>query len=348
VLSKKELQNMSKLTKSNSKDVHKIAILTSGGDAPGMNACIRALVLTAEHHNIQVIGYRHGYNGLLQQEWVSLTPAEVQHIIQDGGTILKSARCPEFVQQQSAELAATNLQQLAVDALVIIGGDGSFRGAEHLAKYWPGQILGLPGTIDNDIDGTDATIGYFTAIQTALEAIDKIRDTADAFERIFLVEVMGRHSGFIGLNAAIGSGAEQMLLPELSPQGIELKQVISHIRSAQRVRGRSSYIIVMAEHLWPGGAVALARELSGYDNIDCKPVVLGYLQRGGRPVAQDRLLATKLGATAIEALLAGKTGLMLGEKNHSICFTALADCVNNKKQLDPELLRIQQQIFDPF
>lgn len=344
MLSKKELQNMSKVTKS----VNKIALLTSGGDAPGMNACIRAIVLTAEHHQIQVVGYRHGYNGLLQQEWINLARPDVQHVIQDGGTILKSARCPEFVHQKSAQLAAQNLQQLNIDALIVIGGDGSFCGAEHLAKYWNGQILGLPGTIDNDIDGTDATIGYFTAIETALEAIDKIRDTADAFERIFLVEVMGRNSGFIGLNAAIGSGAEQMLLPELCPKGIELQQVISHICSAQQSRGQSSYIIVMAEHLWPGGAVALAKELSGYDNIDCKPVVLGYLQRGGRPVAQDRLLATKLGATAIEALLEGKTRLMLGEINHSICFTPLSQCVNKQKQLDPELLRIQQQIFDPF
>lgn len=323
----------------------RIAILTSGGDAPGMNACIRAIVMTATHLDIEVIGYHHGFNGLLNQEFSTLTTDAVQHNIALGGTILKSARCLHFPEERNMRLAAAHLTQNRIDALLIIGGDGSFRGAMHLSHFWSGKILGIPGTIDNDISGTDATIGYFTAIETALDAIDKIRDTADAFERTFLVEVMGRYSGFIGLNAAIGSGAEHMLLPELTDNQIDLNQLVADIRKHRSADPRRGNIVVMTEHLWPGGAVALAQKLTESQNIDCKPVVLGYIQRGGHPVSQDRILATKLGAFAVECITKNLSLMMVGEQNHQMTTTPLKDSVKQKKQLDPYLLRIQQTLF---
>ncbi|WP_416305099.1 ATP-dependent 6-phosphofructokinase [Neptunicella sp. SCSIO 80796] len=326
----------------------RIAVLTSGGDAPGMNACIRAIVLTAHRNQIEVIGFRHGYNGLLKREYQPLHPGDVVNIIQRGGTILRSARCPEFVTVESAELAAHNLNGMHIDALLVIGGNGSFMGAEHLAKYWDGQVVTLPGTIDNDIAGTDGTIGYYTAIDTALEAIDKVRDTADAFERIFLIEVMGRHAGFIGLNAAIGSGAEQMLLPELLDDGkaIDLSQIMRHIKVTRQKRGMCSYIIIITENLYPGGASALADKLTKEMNVDCKPVILGYIQRGGSPVSMDRILATKLGAYAVEAARDGKHLIMVGEQNHRVVEIPLEQTRTEKKPLDPYLVEIQQDFFD--
>lgn len=326
----------------------RIAVLTSGGDAPGMNACIRAIVLTAHRNQIEVIGFRHGYNGLLKREYQPLHPGDVVNIIQRGGTILRSARCPEFVEPEATERAAQNLTSMHIDALLIIGGNGSFMGAEHLAQYWQGQIITLPGTIDNDINGTDGTIGYYTAIDTALEAIDKVRDTADAFERIFLIEVMGRHAGFIGLSSAIGSGAEQVLLPELidPEKGIDLEQIKRHVKITRQKRGMCSYIIIIAEHLYPGGATALAQKLTTDMDVECRPVILGHIQRGGSPVSMDRLLATKLGAYAVEAARDGKSLIMIGEKNYKVVEVPLPDTRATKKPLDPYLVEIQQDFFD--
>lgn len=329
--------------------MRRIAILTSGGDAPGMNAAIRASVLACHHFKLDAIGYRHGYNGLLEQEYVPLGTEHVTNIIQRGGTILKSARCEPFKTVEGAKQAAANLDALDIDALIVIGGDGSFRGALHLANYWGGQIIGLPGTIDNDISGTDATIGYYTAIDTALESIDKVRDTADAFERIFLIEVMGRHAGFIGLSAAVCSGAEQVLLPELYPHAPpDLQQLAAHIQQAQAVRGKCSYIMVITENLWPGGATDLAHKLHVSTGIECRPVILGHVQRGGSPVSLDRMLASKLGAYAVEAILAGKTGIMIGEQNHQVVEVPFEQCWDRPKALDPYLVRIQTQMFDLF
>lgn len=325
----------------------RIAVLTSGGDAPGMNACIRAIVLTAEHYDIEVIGYRHGYNGLLNQEFKKMNRDVVSNIMQAGGTVLRSARCLEFKTNKAGEQAAHNLDELEIDALLVIGGDGSFRGAHHLSRFWDKQIIALPGTIDNDISGTDATIGYFTAIETALSSIDKVRDTADAFERIFLVEVMGRHAGFIGLSAAVSSGADQVLLPELTKDSASaLQSVVYHIETARKLRGNTSYIIVVAENLWPGGVTALAEVLTKEIGTDCRPVILGHVQRGGSPVTQDRLLATKLGAYAVEAAIEGKTGIMIGECNHQLVDVPIADTWTNQKELDPYLVKIQTQLFD--
>ncbi len=329
------------------KKIKKVALLTSGGDAPGMNACIRAIVLTCLRYGIEVYGYRHGYNGLIQQEYLSLRAKNVTNIIQRGGTILHSARCTEFKSDEAAELAGKNLDILGIQALLVIGGDGSFRGAKHLSEHWQGQVIGLPGTIDNDIYGTDATIGYYTAIETALESIDKVRDTADAFERIFLVEVMGRHAGFIGLSAAIASAADQIMVPELSRAADdELENIISHIEEVKNRRGNSSYIVVITENLWAEGVTKLAEILTERTKVDCRPVILGHVQRGGSPVSQDRVLATKLGVFAVESVIEGKTGVMVCEANHELICLPLETSWEKQKELDPYLIKIQTDTFD--
>lgn len=325
--------------------IKRIGILTSGGDAPGMNAAIRAAVLTAAAHNIDVIGFRHGFNGLLEDDSQTLLPHHVQHIIQQGGTIIKSARCKTLHTDAGARQAADTLHRLQLDALLIIGGDGSFRGALAIAPYYRGQIIGVPGTIDNDVDGTDFTIGFATAIDTALDAIDKIRDTADAFERIFLVELMGRHSGYIALSAGIAAGAEQIICPEFGAlQANALKTLITPIQRAQLLRGKSSYIMVVAENSYPGGTTALAEALSSALGIECRACILGHIQRGGSPVGADRILATKLGAFAVEQLVAGAHLMMAGEINQQAVLYPLAQTGERKKQIDPFLVRWQQQI----
>lgn len=327
--------------------MRKIALLTSGGDAPGMNACIRAVVLTGLRFGLEVYGYRHGYNGLINQEYLALSAKNVSNIIQRGGTILHSARCPEFKSNEAAEIAAQNLNALGIEALLIIGGDGSFKGAAHLAKFWKGQVIGLPGTIDNDLDGSDATIGYFTAIETALDSIDKVRDTADAHERVFLIEVMGRHAGFIGLSASIASSANQVLVPELvGSLDDELNNILEHLALIRARKKRSSYIVVVTENLWPGGVTQLAEILTEKTDVECRTVILGHVQRGGSPVAQDRLLATKLGAFAVEQALLGKSEIMVGEVNQQVVSSPLATSWKREKTLDPYLIKIQQDLFD--
>ncbi len=323
-----------------------VAILTSGGDAPGMNACIRAITLACLADNCRVLGFKHGYNGLLNNDWVDLDEPTVRHLIHQGGTILKSARCKVFPQQRSAQKAANVLDANNISALFVIGGDGSFKGALHLSQHWQGQIIGLPGTIDNDIDGTDATIGFHTATDTALDAIDKIRDTADAFERIFIVEVMGRNSGFLALNVGIACGAEQIISPEFfDRQDVDIDTIVSKINLACEHRHDSSYIIVLAENYWPGGANALAEALNKRLSSDCRPCVLGYIQRGGKPVSEDRILATKLGVAAVEALQQGKTGIMIGQVNAKVCEYPLQQTAAKAKQVDNYLLSIQKRIL---
>jgi 6-phosphofructokinase 1 len=325
--------------------IKRIGVLTSGGDAPGMNAAIRAIVLTAAAYHIDVIGFRHGFNGLLEDDYQTLLPQHVQHIIQHGGTLLKSARCKAMHTQAGVEQAASALEQLRLDALIIIGGDGSFRGALALAEYYQGQILGVPGTIDNDVDGTDYTIGFATAIDTALDAIDKIRDTADAFERIFLVELMGRHSGYITLSVGIAAGAEQIICPEFGTlQPDDLKPLLWPIQHAQLLRGKSSYIVVIAENSYPGGTTALAEALSQALGIECRACILGHIQRGGSPVGADRILATKLGAYAVEQLVQGANLMMAGEVNQQAVLYPLRQTGDKKKQIDPYLVRWQQHI----
>lgn len=325
--------------------ISRIGVLTSGGDAPGMNAALRAVVLTAEAAGIEVVGFRHGFNGIFNEEYQSLKVTDVQHIIQLGGTILKSARCQQLQQQGGAELAAAQLHKLSIDALLVIGGDGSFRGCQAISSFYRGQIVGIPGTIDNDVDGSDFTIGFATALDTALDAIDKIRDTADAFERTFLVEVMGRHTGYLALAAGIAAGAEQIICPEYGDK-VDIDDLVQDIRALKRDVGDGSYIIVMAETMYPAGAQALAGEITARSGTECRACVLGHLQRGGSPVGSDRILGTKLGAFAVEQLLAGNAHLMMaGEQAGQAVLFPLVLTGDKKKQADPYLLQWQQRML---
>jgi len=332
-------------------NIKRIAILTSGGDAPGMNAAIRSIVLAAHHYHLEVVGFYHGFNGLVDNEVFNqsklLTLDKVNNIIHRGGTILKSARCPEMLTEQGLKQAAKTLTIENIDALIVIGGDGSFNGLLALKNHWQGQLIGVPGTIDNDLDGTDFTIGFATAVNTAIEAIDKIRDTADAFERIFIVELMGRHSGHITFNVGIACGAEQVLSFEnfsIDDKKSKLQQLADEIKGARENR-HSSYIIVIAENLWPGGAIELAKELKKEANIDCTACVLGHIQRGGSPVPKDRLLATKMGVAAVQAITDGKNNIMIAEQDNAICHIALEDAVKHHKVVNQQLVDAQDNIL---
>ena len=331
--------------------IKRIGVLTSGGDAPGMNAAIRSLVLAAHHYQIEVIGFYHGYNGLICQENISeakiLTLNDVNSIIHCGGTILKSARCPQMHTPQGVEQVAKTLNAQAIDALVVIGGDGSFNGLIALKDHWQGQLIGIPGTIDNDVDGTDFTIGFATAVNTAIEAIDKIRDTADAFERIFIVELMGRHSGHITFNVGIACAAEQVLSFEnfsVDDKNKKLAELASEIKTAKENR-HSSYIIVIAENLWPGGAAKLAEELKQAANIDCTACILGHIQRGGSPVPKDRLIATKMGVAAVQAIIADENHIMIAEQHSAICYIPLEQAVKHHKRVNQQLVDAQENIL---
>ncbi|WP_334060113.1 ATP-dependent 6-phosphofructokinase [Alteromonas sp. S005] len=313
----------------------RVAILTSGGDAPGMNACIRAAIIACQKANYTLLGYKHGYNGLLQQEYIPLSLDSTHNLIQQGGTILHSARCKELKSQEGIKKAANNLMKAEIDTLIVIGGDGSFRGAAELEKEWDGQILGIPGTIDNDISGTDATIGYFTAIDTAMSSIDKVRDTADAFERIFLIEVMGRNAGFLALNAALSSAADYVVVPEFFDSAEkEIEKLVAQIKAQRALKGPVSFIVVVAENVWPNGLAGLTDALQNHDISDVRPVTLGHVQRGGSPVAQDRLLATTLGEFAISLVGSDITNIMVGEVNQRPVTVPLSKTWENTKPLD--------------
>jgi len=328
--------------------VKRIGVLTSGGDAPGMNAALRAVVLAAEHYGLDVIAFRHGYRGLLENDVMPIKADDVLHILQYSGTIIKSARCPEFKEAAAAKVASGNLKKNEIDALIIIGGDGSFRGADHLANHWDGQIIGVPGTIDNDLFGTDSTIGFATAVSIAMDALDKIRDTAEAMDRIFIVEVMGREAGFIGLSATMASGAERMILPELQKEKpLTIAALVKHIERVKQVRGDCSYVMVLSEHQWPGGAVALAEQLEAEYKLPCRPCLLGHIQRGGPPAAADRILASQLGVYAIELVLQGATRVMAGLRDNRTVATALEETWRQRKPLDPNLVHIQHKVFNP-
>jgi 6-phosphofructokinase 1 len=324
-----------------------IAVLTSGGDAPGMNAAIRSVVLAAHHYKLETIGFFSGYNGLIDDNSTKLTAASVNGIIHRGGTILKSARCPAMLTENGLKSAAETLTKENVDALIVIGGDGSFNGLLALKKHWSGQLIGIPGTIDNDIDGTDFTIGFSTAVNTGIEAIDKIRDTAEAFERIFIVELMGRHSGHITFNVGIACAAEQILSFENFSQDDEQEKLIhlaNEISHAQKNR-HASYIIVIAENLWRGGATELARQLKQTSNIDCTACILGYIQRGGSPVAKDRILATKMGVSAVQELIAGNDNVMIGERNNQLLTVPLSIAVQHNEKVSENLISAQENIL---
>ncbi len=321
---------------SKSSPIKKIAVMTSGGDAPGMNACVRAVVRTAIYEGLEVVGIRKGYTGMIAGDFIEMQNHSVSNIIQRGGTILKSARSDEFRTVAGRAKAAKNLKQANIDALVVIGGDGSFHGAYFLNQEHNIPVVGIPGTIDNDLYGTDYTIGYDTAINTAMEGIDKIRDTAAAHDRLFFVEVMGRDSGFIAIECAIGGGAEAALIPETKTDFEKVKEILqTGLRN-----NKSSSLVIVAEGEEEGGAFDVARELKETTGYETRVCVLGHIQRGGSPSARDRVLASRLGYAAVEAIAKGASGVMIGLVNNKIKLTPLPETWEKKKTIDDDLIQM--------
>ncbi len=320
-------------------DLSRIGVLTSGGDAPGMNACIRAVVRRAVSEELDVVAVRRGYAGLIDGDFVEMSRQSVSNILQMGGTILKSARSQRFTEPEGRALAAEQVRQAGIDALVAIGGNGTLRGAMLLHEERGIPVVGVPGTIDNDLFGTDETIGYDTALNTAIENIDRIRDTADAHDRLFLVEVMGQDAGFIALNCGVGGGAELVLIPETLTRMESVKERILTLMASQ---SRSS-IVVVAEGEEMGGAFKIAQALEAdpaFGEIDLRVCVLGHIQRGGAPSARDRVLASRLGAAAVDALLEGHESVMVGLVNGDPRVTPLRQVADRKKPIDYDLLNL--------
>ena len=320
------------------KRIKKIALITSGGDAPGMNASIRAVVRTCSYYNVICVGIYRGYQGLIEGDFKDMNARFVHHIIQKGGTILKTARSKEFRTKKGREKAYKNLIENQIDALILIGGDGTFTGGMIFNKEYDFPVIGIPGTIDNDIFGTDYTIGYDTALNTAVNAIDKIRDTASSHNRLFLVEVMGRDAGFIALNSGIGAGAEEILIPE---EDMGLDRMLDSLKRSRR-SGKSSSIVVVSEGDKTGKNVF---ELASYieENLsfyEVRVAVLGHIQRGGSPSCFDRVLASRLGVKAVELLLDGTTNVMVGFVNNQVETIPLEKAVKGNQTINKELIRI--------
>lgn len=313
----------------------KIAVFTSGGDSPGMNACVRAVVRSGIYYGMKVVGVMRGYNGMIEGDFKPLNAQSVANIVQRGGTILKTARSKEFMTPEGRQKAYDNLKKQGIEGIVCIGGDGTFTGAKKFFEEFGIPCMGAPGTIDNDLYGTDFTIGFDTAINTAIDAIDKIRDTADSHDRVFFVEVMGRHSGAIALEVGIGGGAEAILLPEVSGDVAPLKEMFNN-----RKRKKSFSIVVVAEGNEEGGAYKIADELrQEFPEIDARVTILGHIQRGGQPTAYDRVLATRLGVGCVEGLLKGETNKMAGIVNNQVVYVPFDDAINKKKEL-PNILNL--------
>ena len=324
------------------KEIKKIAVMTSGGDAPGMNAAIRAVVRSCAYYSLGCVGIYRGYEGLIDDDLVDLNARSVHNIINKGGTILKSARSKEFRTKEGRQKAYENLVEREVDALVVIGGDGSFTGAVIFNEEFGFPVIGIPGTIDNDIFGTSHTLGYDTALNTAVDAIDKIRDTASSHNRLFFVEVMGRDAGFIALNAGVGAGAEEILIPE---EDLGLDRMLESLEKSRRA-GKSSSIVIVAEGDKSGKNVY---ELAKYveENLpeyDVRVSILGHMQRGGSPSCFDRVLASRLGVKAVELLLDGKTNLMVGLKDNQVISTDIKEAISGGHSINYELLRISDII----
>ncbi len=316
-----------------------IGVYTSGGDAPGMNACIRAVVRTAIYHGLKVKGIRRGYEGMIENEIIELDRESVANIIQRGGTFLKTARSKRFMTKEGRAIAHENLKKHNIDAMVCIGGNGSYTGAMVFNDEYGIPIIGLPGTIDNDLYGTDFTIGYDTAINTALDSIDRIRDTAHSHNRVFIVEVMGRDSGFIALDVAIAGGAEGALIPEDTH---DWDRVIDLLSKPGR-RNKSFSIIVVAEGDEQGGALVLEKKLVAlFPDIKVRSTILGHVQRGGSPSARDRVLASRLGAEAVKALLEGKHSMTVGIVSESITYTSFKQAITGKKAVSENLIQLAE------
>ena len=316
-----------------------IGILTSGGDAPGMNAAIRAVTRTARYHDINVIGIMRGYQGLIENEFVKFTSSSVSNTIQRGGTILKTARCGAFLTPEGRKKAYENMLAAGIDALVVIGGNGSLTGAQLFAREYDIPIIGLPGTIDNDLYGTDYTIGYDSALNTIVECVDKIRDTANSHDRIFFIEVMGRDAGFLAQNSAIASGAEAAIIPE---GDTDVDQLAAFIERGKRKSKNSAIVLVSeAQKNGVGGAMYYAERIKNeYPQFDARVTILGHLQRGGIPTAYDRILASRMGYAAIEALMEGQRNIMIGIKNDEIVYVPISRAVKKNKPINEELISV--------
>lgn len=319
--------------------VSKIGVFTSGGDAPGMNAAIRAVVRTAIYYKKEVFGIMQGYDGMIGGEMVKLGARSVGNIIQRGGTILKSARSQEFRTPEGRKKAYDNLKKYGIDSLVAIGGDGTFTGLNVFYKEFGIPSICIPGTIDNDLAGTDYTIGFDTATNTAVEAIDKIRDTAISHNRLFFIEVMGRHSGYIGINCGIAGGAVATIIPE---EDMTLDELFAKLDEGGKTNKKSS-LVVVAEGSKIGGAMDLAKKFAERNNyFDIKVTILGHLQRGGTPTYFDRVLASKMGVAAVEGLIQGKNSAMVGIRNNHIIYNSFSDVIGHKHDIDEEALRISK------
>jgi 6-phosphofructokinase 1 len=316
----------------------KIGVLTSGGDAPGMNAAIRAVVRSCAYHNLECVGVYRGLQGLIEGDFKELNARSVKNIINRGGTFLKSARSKDFRTEEGRKKAFNNLQNENIDALVVIGGDGTFAGASVFIKEFNFPIVGLPGTIDNDINGTDYTIGYDTALNTVVEAIDKIRDTANSHNRLFLVEVMGRDAGDIALNAGIGAGAEEILIPEQNMGRERLLESLSRSKKS----GKTSSIVVVSEGDQIGKNIfGLAEYIEeNLKEYEVRVTVLGHIQRGGSPSCYDRVLASRLGVGAVDALLKGETNVMIGIVHNKVTSVPFSEAIKGSNEIDEDLIRV--------
>ncbi|MFD2609301.1 6-phosphofructokinase [Deinococcus taklimakanensis] len=314
--------------------IRRVAVLTSGGDAPGMNAAVRAVVRTGAQQGVEVVGVRRGFSGLHRGELTLLGPRDVANIIQRGGTILLTARSHSWRSPEGRARGAQVLRDWNVDGLIVIGGDGSFHGAHLLQEEHGIPVIGVPGTIDNDLYGTDHTIGYFTAVETALDAVDKLRDTGASHERIFVIEVMGRHAGHIALDVAVAGGAEEVFIPE------DHKPVDSAVQVVQESvrKGKKGSIVIVAEG-YAGGAQGVADAITAGTGLETRVSILGHIQRGGSPVSSDRILASRLGEAAVYALMDGQRGVMVGRTAGGITYTPLHETWENRKDVSRDLYR---------
>lgn len=318
------------------KQLSHIGVFTSGGDSPGMNACLRAVVRTAIFHNINVTGIYKGFQGMIDNDFIPMTARSVSNIIHRGGTILKSARSKDFMEKEKREVAFRNLQAAGIDGLIAIGGDGTFRGATEFYKENGMPCIGIPGTIDNDLYGSDFTLGFDTAVNTAVNAIDKIRDTAASHDRLFFIEVMGRDAGYIALWAGMAGGAEAILLPE---EKTDVDKLIALLEKGAANKKTSS-IVIVCEGDEAGGAMEIAKMVNEkYHGFDTRVTILGHVQRGGSPTAFDRILGSRLGVAATEALINGVQGKMAGILSNKIVFTDFTEATKTHAPMDPELLR---------
>lgn len=322
-----------------SKDIKRIAVFTSGGDAPGMNAALRAVVRNASFHDMHVYGIARGYEGMIDGHLERLERGDVGNIMHRGGTILKTARSKRFLTPEGRRSAYESLLAFDIDACIAIGGNGTFTGAMVFTEEYDIPFIGIPGTIDNDLYGTDLTIGFDTAVNTAIEAVDKIRDTADSHDRLFFVEVMGRNSGFIALNTAIGSGASNALIPETDTS---IEELVKTLKMGAR-RKKLFSVIIVAEGNKNGNASEIAEKVqAAFDFYDTKVTIIGHLQRGGSPTAMDRVLASRLGFSAVEGLINGEKNAMAGLMNNKVVFTPFMDAISKDKKIDDELVRMAE------